>query len=532
MAFLLKWTKKRPTTPPRVATDQVVPLYFMDDNKINRSICIETSMRFDYTLGVEKLKSALERVLVRPGWRKLGARLRLNASLEYIELSVDVTANQIQSDGKLEYRVPAQFTQERPSVTFVHTEHDHLISQNPLGSKLPIPSASVQLSPSLEPFRALFIPKGGPLAIDDWLYTDRALLTVNVVSFADATLVTLSWMHIFLDAMSQKKLLTAWTAALEGREGDIPEYYGADFDPLETLGEPTQSSGKLAEDTTKEPYVLAPKAMTTWKMIRFVVNYIWSILLNRVEETRIAIIPAPVFANLKAQALRDLSSVPPSTLVMHSADPRKPFLSDGDVLCAWWIRQLVTAQPNCSSFSPTKTIQIMNVLDMRDVLTNTSPALLRPNTAYIGNCNTQSSSFFSFRDFVAWPLGRLAACIRSDLVAQSTRAQLDANLRLAKPAVLKSGFPPLYGEGDMMHCAFSNWHKGNVFETDFGAAVVGGESVIAKPTYVHVHGKSVGLSMRNSGMCSGRDAEGNWWVGAVMTPGTWEGVEKAIQELR
>jgi len=332
--------------------------------------------------------------------------------------------------------------------------------------------------------------------------------------------------------MAQKKLLDAWVAALEGREDDIPEFYGADFNPLETLGEPVQNSGKIAEDTKEEPYILAPKKMNLWKIFRFVINMIWSLLIDRVEEARIAIIPAPVFADLKAQALRDLSSVPSSTLVKHNSDPSKPFLSDSDVLGAWWIRQIVTAQPNSSSFSPTKTIQIMNVFDMRDILTKTTPALLHPNTAFIGNCNIVSSSFFSFRDFITLPLGRIAARIRSDLVAQTTRAQVDANMRLIRPSMLKSGYPPLYGEADMMYCPFSNWHKGNVFETDFGAAVVGGERVVAKPTYASADGKSVGISMRNTGTCMGRDSNGHWWVGSVMTPAAWAGVEKAFQALR
>ena len=80
MAFLLNCMKKGPVAPPRVATDQVIPLYFMDDNKINRAISLDVSMKFDHALDVEMLKGALERVLDQPGWRRLGARLRLNAS--------------------------------------------------------------------------------------------------------------------------------------------------------------------------------------------------------------------------------------------------------------------------------------------------------------------------------------------------------------------------------------------------------------------------------------------------------------------
>jgi len=80
MAFLFSWAKKGPQAPPRVPTDKIIPLQFMDDNKINRAMAISASMKFDHALDVEKLKGALEQVLGRPGWRRLGARLRLNAS--------------------------------------------------------------------------------------------------------------------------------------------------------------------------------------------------------------------------------------------------------------------------------------------------------------------------------------------------------------------------------------------------------------------------------------------------------------------
>jgi hypothetical protein len=89
------------------------------------------------------------------------------------------------------------------------------------------------------------------------------LLTINFTTFPDATLVTLSWLHMFLDAMSQHKLLAAWTAALEGRDSDIPAFDGIDFDPLATLGDPISLSSKTDPDTPmEEPYILAPKAVS------------------------------------------------------------------------------------------------------------------------------------------------------------------------------------------------------------------------------------------------------------------------------
>ena len=83
----------------------------------------------------------------------------------------------------------------------------------------------------------------------------------------------------------------------------------------------------------------------------------------------------------------------------------------------------------------------------------------------------------------------------------------------------------------MMQSAFSNWFKGNVFETDFGAAVVGGGKGAVLPSFVNADGSAQGINLRNSGMCSGRDEAGNWWVGGVMAPAAWEGVDRALRAL-
>jgi len=70
--------KSAPVAPPLVATDRIVPLSQEDDTQINRDLILNFMMRFDSVLDAEKLYSALERLLNRPDWKKLGARLRLN----------------------------------------------------------------------------------------------------------------------------------------------------------------------------------------------------------------------------------------------------------------------------------------------------------------------------------------------------------------------------------------------------------------------------------------------------------------------
>lgn len=69
---------RSPQVPSIVPTDTIVPLSAGDDNFVNKSIVMLFMMRFDDVLDPDKLRVSLEKLLERDGWRKLGARLRLN----------------------------------------------------------------------------------------------------------------------------------------------------------------------------------------------------------------------------------------------------------------------------------------------------------------------------------------------------------------------------------------------------------------------------------------------------------------------
>lgn len=67
-----------PTRPPMIPTDEILPLNAADDSAVLRTVVVVLSYRFDDVLDPQKLKSSYEKLLDRPGWRKIGARLRLN----------------------------------------------------------------------------------------------------------------------------------------------------------------------------------------------------------------------------------------------------------------------------------------------------------------------------------------------------------------------------------------------------------------------------------------------------------------------
>lgn len=66
--------------PAHVATDKVIPLSFLDNSPLLTRIVLYNLMVFDDVLDPEKLRDALDRLVQRPGWGKMGARLRYNVS--------------------------------------------------------------------------------------------------------------------------------------------------------------------------------------------------------------------------------------------------------------------------------------------------------------------------------------------------------------------------------------------------------------------------------------------------------------------
>ncbi|CAO2656432.1 Nn.00g052350.m01.CDS01 [Neocucurbitaria sp. VM-36] len=519
---LLNWLTGKPKAPEHVLTDTVVPLNRHDDNRANRSISLQFTMRFDEVLDAEKLSGALWKLLERPGWRKLGARLRLN------------------DEGKLEYHIPAQYTEERPPINYTHVKHDVPLSQHPLSSKFPRPNGTLQVFEDLDPLLSIIAPETDTTKLADWIHADKAQLGLYIVTFTDTTIVTLTWLHTLLDALGRKALLRAWVAMLEGREDDIPEFWGYDFDPLEKLGAPCDKESLNASDATnEEEFVLKDKRVQGWSLFKFVVNYLWEQFFYPQEVGRYVVMPPSYFAAIKKQAFNDLNTAPPSLLTMNTLDAKnpKPFLSDGDILCAWFMRLLASSNRTIVSSLPSRTVAVMNIYGLRDLLTSTSPQLLPKGKAYIANCSTAILSFFTQRDLLSIPLGHLAAQLRKDLVQQGTRAQVEAGQRLIRE---NKNQPVLYGTSDMAMCVFTNWCKAKLFETDFSAAIVreasveqGKKHVRGRPVYIQAHSTvAPGFTVRGAGSCVGQDNEGNYWVGMLMRKEFGPDFTKAVEGLR
>ncbi|KAI1807061.1 hypothetical protein F4811DRAFT_64783 [Daldinia bambusicola] len=479
-------------SPLTISSDTVVPLHRFDDTPITRNVIVEFTMKFDDVLDPDKLRLSLEKLLTRPDWRKLGARLRLN------------------TDNKLEYHIPDSFSEKRPSFTYSHVEHNVEISRHPTGCRLPKATAKPAVLSDPEEFAPLLRRWDAPRRLSDYLYTDAPQLSLHIVSFTDATIVSLSWPHTLLDAMGRKELLDAWIAVLEGREDDVKPLLGVLQDPLEPLGKDPQ-----------EPYVLAHRRLSSIQALIFAITYIWTTLFwSRGEDTRMLCVPASHVRCLHKGALDYLASQ------TDEDEKAKPFVSEGDVLSGWVTRLALRHLQHTE-----KTVSIMNAFGMRSVL---SKDLLPQTHAYVGNAVAGVWAFVSMRDLFARPLGHVAASVRRSIAEQGTRAQVEARAAI-DVAAGKKGKTALFGDPTMVPMMISNWSKAKFFDTDFSAAVVrpGADPAkrankIGRPSYVQPNGLIKAMPTRNSFPIVGKDAAGNYWLSGTLRKGLWEQVQEEM----
>ncbi|RMZ70519.1 family regulatory [Pyrenophora seminiperda CCB06] len=489
-----------------------------DDTPANRVKSIEYTMLFPSVLSAPLLASSLSTLLSKPGWRKLGARLRLNAST-----------------GRLEYHIPTSYTASYPPINFTQKSYDMNLADHPIGRQFPTvdkDSEHVQVFDNLNSLRSLTQTQGSTVVMEDWIGTDKAQLGLHVVNFKDKTLVTLCWLHTLLDAMGRRALLEAWTAVLSGREGDVKDFWGWEEDPLEKLGMVEEGNEEREKVARKEQQV---NGWLAWiPNFKPAFNYFYSWLFatdDKTQSGRMIYMPAAYLTRLRTRALHDLDSLHPSQITFNTASsPPKPFVSDGDILCAWLTQQLVSS--SLARLNNSRSLTLINVLGLRDVLSKASGAydvLLPKDKAYIGNATMGISSKFSIQDFLGMPLGHVAARIRKSLIEQGSREAVEKahrDMKLSKERVA----PKEKNQVQPAVFVCTNWAKAGLFEIDFGGAVVSGGNDDAesmdradrgKPEYIHVYGTDTrgtgtGSEIEGISCVVGRERKGGYWLAGIL----------------
>lgn len=246
----------------------------------------------------------------------------------------------IQKNGSgLEYHVPAAFTPARPAIAFQHIDHSNTRAQDhPVASLIPSTSGLDRPTIVGDPAQlaALYRPSSAAAAtqLADYLLSDRPVLGLTVTSFRDKTLVTLNWSHLAFDIMGLQAVLHGWTAVLQGRAAaDVPAPFGFDRDPLAGLGSTAAPA--------RQAHVLADRLLSIGALAVCLGRRAYGLLV-RPAAIRMVCIPAAVFRRLRERAVEEAAWAAAAAADASSEAPGgPPWLSDNDVLEAFWLRLAV-----------------------------------------------------------------------------------------------------------------------------------------------------------------------------------------------
>ncbi|UZP39167.1 hypothetical protein NXS19_006983 [Fusarium pseudograminearum] len=498
-----RWAPNYPIDP----TDTVLPVFYFDDTPLLRNYVQCSTLRFNDVLDAAMLRESLSRLIALPGWRKLGGRVRMN------------------SKDKLEIHVPETFSSQRPAFGFHHTTFGISIDEHPLASRLP---KSTPDNPSIQEqnpeFSTLGVPPDTPLCLDDYLKSDHPQLTLHIVSFTDATLVSICWPHIAVDGMSLAHLGHAWSLSLAGRVSEILPMLSANDDPMANAGRDSTFTG---------PHPLGKQQITGWQMYIFAFYYILGLLRWRTIESKVLFLPKTVVKEIRSQALSSLSKE-------HTA----PFVSESDAIVAWMTIAVTSALfPKGSN----RSVTIGNAYDLR----GRAPSLFPVSSdkgAYIQNAVFPCWAIVPAKmihDRDEDTLGSIALAVRRSIQEQTTEDSIHAQARLTRDSLEVSGILPLFGDVDQFTIHFASVRAELAASLDFCPAIKTAfqssehqdstrsvwVSSPGHPVYYHIKCISPNNMLARNYSLITKTSTGDYWINGNYSPEVWKLMESMINDL-
>jgi hypothetical protein len=389
--------------------------------------------------------------------------------------------------------VPEQFTLERPALAFSSAAYQTSIHDDPVGSKFPTQQhepALVRVNELIPDLKELIFRPDAPFKIEDYLARDEPQISLHVVTFTDATLFTISYLHSLTDGLGAERLLGGWTAVLDGREQDVPRMIGYDKDPITPLvGKTPGEKNVLYDRYHSNPWVPSSIKMphTTYTWLR---------------------IPDNILATLRDKAMQELRQLNPSG---------KEFVSRGDIFAAWLIRALVRTQ----SIPPSMNVVIISALNLRAALSDVFP----PDSAFVSNCVGGVHTYVTTKDLLESSLASTALRLRRELNRQSTRENVESTLTLtAENKRLDINMLPI---------TMSDCGKAKFCEFDFSKAVKTplGERA-GRPAYLWGGVEFSPVAFPNMCVNWGTDSEDNWSTVLYVPSASLDALEKEVEGLK
>ncbi|BDD59162.1 hypothetical protein MPDQ_001954 [Monascus purpureus] len=484
---------RKPAVEP-VPGDRVVPLHFFENSLLVQGNNMAVSLVFDAVLDPEKLRQSLEGLVKREGWQRLGGRLERNAS------------------GQIEWHIPAEFTAERPAISFAHVDHGVPSASHPAASRIPKPTTWPAIVGDPDDLEDLaWGPSYKPGGINDYLNSDLPVLGLRVNSFTDKTIVVLQWQHVAFDAIGMQYVVEGWSAMLWGKTVEIPTPCRVDSDPFDSLARGSRP--------TIEEHILADRKVGLGGMLKWGLGYGVDMLL-RTKENRMVCVPETYWRPQLEKAMEELRA----EAVVKGEDASKVFLTENDILTAWILRCVVSQM----GINPDRTVAASIAMSLRKAFEGD---LIPASTKhpYVGNAFGWANVLVSAGEVTSKPLSWLARQVRRAINEQGTRAQHEAYYAMVRTSGM--GLPiVIFGNGDLAQVGFSNWAKAGLFDLDFSPARKGpkGDSVQCRPSYIQEnHGP---VKPADGFFILGKDEKGNYWTSACKVKGQWKKFEEQLKK--
>ncbi|CAH0004313.1 unnamed protein product [Clonostachys byssicola] len=477
-----------------IESDQVYETNFHDNTQIFEPLIMASIWQFNDVLDPVKLHSSLNRLLDIGDWRKLGGRFR-----------------RVTGSRKLQIHVPTPYTTERPAVAFSHEALSMKLGEHALADKFPKPTNRPSFHPASEELAPLVFRQDQPQTLQDLLARDEPMLSLRIVSFTDATLVSLTWPHNLMDANGVGFLVNAWSLVLAGQEDKVPAVSSVGRD---VLYEAASSAAAQQEES-----VIANSRLSGLSMVSFARSLLWDMYWNKME-SRVVHLPKEFVQKLRADTLDEVKRD------QQGASGPEPWISEFDAILALWLSNLARSQSKPNSLT------MCLPFDCRKRL----PSIISPDDTHVENMVLNNFTLLSAEEANA-SVGSIAWNIRKELMRQTTPAQVLAALRTKKVQWDKGdNAAPMHTKPDSTLYITTNWAAAKHFTVaQFGPAVVKqGESGPQRgnppgtPALYRAFTVKPAWTNRNYLITTGKDHRGDVWLHGTFTAHTWALIEKSL----
>jgi len=148
-------------------------------------------------------------------------------------------------------------------------------------------------------YRPPCFPQISPDFLDNASRQDESVMNVSMVRYSDATLLGLTFPHLFIDAVGIQNVFSAWSQMVAGHAGGIPSVAAFGQDLLK------EYDGEYNPQDVENGLRSIGKPMWKYLLHAAPPKIMWEMTMHR-EETRLIFLPEGMLSRLKEETNSEL----------------------------------------------------------------------------------------------------------------------------------------------------------------------------------------------------------------------------------